>query len=205
MSMSPSARGTPTSTVPAQRFRVRAPARNGHRDPASPPCRSGFHAEQKRERVRDGLEAFATVASDDGGPTFAFIHLPSPHLPVVFAADGGAAPLPPSGDIHGGGPEDQLPAAAYQDQLEFLNGQVLDASTPRWLRAGRCERAGPDHHVGPWSGKAPAGLRERRKRRALRQPLRVSHSGRTEVFPERPLADQHVPASLQRLLRHKPR
>ena len=87
----------------------------------------GFHAEQKRERVRDGLEAFVTVASDDGGPTFAFIHLPSPHLPVVFAADGGAAPLPPSGDIHGRGPEDQLPAAAYQAQLEFLNGQVLDA------------------------------------------------------------------------------
>lgn len=87
----------------------------------------GYHAEQKRERVRDGLDAFAAVAADDGGPTFAFIHVPSPHLPVVFAADGGAAPLPPSGNIHGTEDDDQLPASAYRAQLEYLNGRVLDA------------------------------------------------------------------------------
>ena len=88
----------------------------------------GFHAEQKRQRVRDGFDAFTAVATDDGGgPTFAFIHLPAPHLPVVFAADGSAAPLPPSGNIHGREDEDQLPSEAYVAQLEYLNGRVLDA------------------------------------------------------------------------------
>ena len=86
----------------------------------------GFHAEQKRARVRDGFDAFAAAAANDGRSTFSFIHLPAPHLPVVFAEDGGAAPLPPSGDIHGRGDEDQLPAAAYRAQLDYLNARVLD-------------------------------------------------------------------------------
>jgi hypothetical protein len=86
----------------------------------------GFMAAQVRDRTRDGLDAFATVTAEDGGPTFAFVHLPVPHLPVVFAADGGAAPLPPSGHIYGEADEDQLPAAAYRSQLEFLNRRVLE-------------------------------------------------------------------------------
>jgi len=44
-----------------------------------------FFADQKRDRVRSGIEQFRSGTADIGGPTFAFIHIPAPHLPVVFA------------------------------------------------------------------------------------------------------------------------
>jgi hypothetical protein len=86
-----------------------------------------FFADQKRDRVRSGLEQFRAVTADVGPPTFAFIHLPAPHLPVVFDGRGGPAPLPASGDIYGVGDADQLPRQAYADQLAFLDAEVLDA------------------------------------------------------------------------------
>jgi hypothetical protein len=83
-------------------------------------------AEQKRDRIRSGFAHFQTVTADTNSPTFAFIHLPAPHLPVVFAADGGPAPLPPSGRIFGTRDADLLPLDAYLGQLEYVTRRTID-------------------------------------------------------------------------------
>ena len=44
----------------------------------------GFLASQKRDRVREGFDAFARATAENGEPTFAFVHLAAPHLPVAF-------------------------------------------------------------------------------------------------------------------------
>jgi hypothetical protein len=88
----------------------------------------GFLAEQKRDRVLDGFDAFESLGqATTDAPLFAFVHLPVPHFPVVFAADGGAAALPPSGDIYGFDDDDETSESAYREQLEFVNARTLAA------------------------------------------------------------------------------
>lgn len=87
----------------------------------------GFFADQKRDRVRSGFSHFAEVTADDRQPTVAFVHIPAPHLPVVFASNGGAAALPVSGNIYGREDADLLPTDAYVQQLAFVNDEVIRA------------------------------------------------------------------------------
>ena len=87
----------------------------------------GLFADQKRDRVRSGFSHFATLTADDGMPTFAIVHLPAPHLPVVFDADGGDAALPASGNIYGREDADLLPTDAYVEQLAFVNAETIRA------------------------------------------------------------------------------
>jgi hypothetical protein len=79
--------------------------------------------------VHDAFEAFSEAASRPiDGPRFAFIHVPSPHFPIIFRADGTRAD-PVFGYDH----PDQIDAseqelrAAYAEQVEYVNGRILEA------------------------------------------------------------------------------
>jgi hypothetical protein len=85
-----------------------------------------FFADQQRDRIRSGFEHFSAVVTGDSRPTFGFIHVPSPHLPVVFRSDGSDAYLPPSDDIFDWAEIDPVTGDAYVDQLAFINRRVLD-------------------------------------------------------------------------------
>ena len=85
-------------------------------------------ANQHRQRILTGFDFFEQVAADETTePTFAIIHVPSPHPPVVLDREGGLlAPQPREGLF------DQVPIpddgrTAYRDQLAFLNREVLAA------------------------------------------------------------------------------
>ena len=84
--------------------------------------------DQHRQRILAGFDFFKQVATDaTTGPTFAIIHVPSPHPPVVLDRQGGLlVPQPREGVF------DQVPIAdegraAYRDQLAFLNEEALAA------------------------------------------------------------------------------
>jgi arylsulfatase A-like enzyme len=78
--------------------------------------------------VTDAL-AFLEQSSDieTSQPRLVFAHVPSPHFPIVFAADGSRAP-----NVFSTRHPDQVDAlpdgvtAAYLGQVEFLNRQLLD-------------------------------------------------------------------------------
>lgn len=79
--------------------------------------------------VNDALIALERAAAlEIGGPRFAYIHVPSPHLPIVFRADGSRAD-PVFGADH---PSAMTATAeeirsAYAGQVEYLNARVLAA------------------------------------------------------------------------------
>jgi hypothetical protein len=83
------------------------------------------------DRWRDHVaEAFACLASslDHGGSQLVFIHLPSPHLPIVFEADG--SPAPPelySDTAHELGASVDAFNEAYIGQLRHINERVISA------------------------------------------------------------------------------
>jgi hypothetical protein len=91
---------------------------------------STFASDQHRHRVTANLEALAHVAEEGSTtPRFVLAHVPSPHAPVVFAADGS----PVSADIATlyeeaagtrGLPRDVY-GAAYTGQVTELNRRVL--------------------------------------------------------------------------------
>lgn len=77
----------------------------------------------------DDLEALATEARD--APIFAWIHIPAPHLPLVIDAEGGPLTLDPRKfdppTVEGFGFTDAELAAAYADELSYLNRRLLTA------------------------------------------------------------------------------
>ena len=85
-----------------------------------------FFADQHRDRIRSNFRHYAEVAASDGGPTFAFIHVPAPHLPVVFNEDGSDAYLPPSEDIFDWAEIDSVTRERYVRQLTYLNRRVSE-------------------------------------------------------------------------------
>jgi hypothetical protein len=88
-----------------------------------------FFGDQQRARIRSGLSAIPEILGDTGGsPTFAFLHLPAPHPPIVFDRGGGRADPPRSGDIYQQAHRlSDLNAEAYVEQVEFLDDAVLEA------------------------------------------------------------------------------
>jgi hypothetical protein len=86
---------------------------------------------------QDGLEpwvhdAFAAlgqaVSTDLDRPRFAYIHVPSPHFPIIFEADGSRAD-PVFGREHPAlvtAPGTEV-RAAYAEQVEYLNRRVIES------------------------------------------------------------------------------
>jgi hypothetical protein len=127
---------------------------------------------QERDRIRGGFEAFATAPSWIGpGPQFVFAHIPSPHPPWVFHADGSPRTVGFREDWLAETPDetgltpDEL-KAGYADQVADVDRRLLEA-LPR-LDAAIAARGRPaitivfsDH--GSWIGTGGGDARLRFK------------------------------------------
>jgi hypothetical protein len=100
-----------------------------------------FFGDQQRERIVNGLDAIPRVISQESErPVFGFIHIPAPHPPIVFGADGSPAPPPTSGDVFEEAESiDDLDVDAYAAQVSYLGREVIDR-----IEAGLRGRADDD-------------------------------------------------------------
>jgi hypothetical protein len=84
-------------------------------------------ADQHRQRIIASLdtadEIGARLAED--GPIYAFLHVPSPHMPVVLGRDGELLADPPSDGEFRSEPVTQRAKQAYVGQLIYLNERTL--------------------------------------------------------------------------------
>ena len=90
-----------------------------------------IEADSHRAAVDDAFDCLGRMAQPTNQPKLVFVHVGSPHLPVVFTADGKAA----SGDVFGYTSADPVASraafeAAYVDQVRYLNRKVLAAVLP---------------------------------------------------------------------------
>ena len=127
---------------------------------------------QQRDRIRGDFEAFATAPSWIGpGPQFVFVHVPSPHPPWVFHADGSPRTVGFREDWLAETPAstgltiDEL-ETGYSDQVADVDRRLLEA-LPR-LDAAITQRGRPaitivfsDH--GSWIGADGGDIRLRFK------------------------------------------
>ncbi len=104
----------------------------------------GIFTFPQRDRVLnqfDDLERLATESRD--APIFAWIHVPAPHLPLVLDAQGEPLVLEPRRfdppTAAGFGFTDAELAAAYADELSYLNARLLTA-----ILLIQSSSAGPD-------------------------------------------------------------
>jgi hypothetical protein len=85
-----------------------------------------------RDRTVHAFDDLTQLASGAGAqPTFTWVHVPAPHLPLVMDADGNSLPLDPrrfdASEIQGFGMTNEEFAAAYQGEITYLNARVLGA------------------------------------------------------------------------------
>jgi hypothetical protein len=87
-----------------------------------------FEGDQHRDIVNQAFDCLGELSTPTSSPKAVFIHVGAPHLPVVFTRSGGAA----SRDVFGYTAQ-ELPvsdaafAAAYTEEIEYLNAQLLEA------------------------------------------------------------------------------
>ena len=103
-----------------------------------------FFTGPPRDRVIHAFDDLDRLPDEDRTqPTFTWVHLPAPHLPLALDADGQALPLDPrrfdASDVAGFGITDAAFTAAYADELGYLNGRVLDAVRVLEAAPGRPE------------------------------------------------------------------
>jgi hypothetical protein len=90
-----------------------------------------WFADQHRARVAAVFEATVEVARErHDRPRFVIAHVPSPHAPVVFAADGAAVPMPDLPNFYDDtftrrGDRDAA-SAAYAAQVEHVDALALE-------------------------------------------------------------------------------
>jgi hypothetical protein len=91
-----------------------------------------FYVDQQRSRIEQGFHAGEELANERRGhPRFVFIHVPSPHGPIVH--DDSGAPVPPVGSLTkfyadtavGQGVDRNTYGRRYAGQVEFVNKQTL--------------------------------------------------------------------------------
>jgi hypothetical protein len=86
---------------------------------------------QQRSRILAGFEHMRQVArTPSDKPRFVFIHIPSPHPPVVFDAQGGPQPVDqrhPYEWVFAGVQDRATVVERYREQLAYLDGLVFKA------------------------------------------------------------------------------
>jgi hypothetical protein len=88
---------------------------------------------QQADRIRYNLRVLPEIArSADRAPVLVFAHIPAPHQPTVFDADGDPLPVPLTGKFFGDSPAERGEnsdefLSRYRAQLPYLNGLVLEA------------------------------------------------------------------------------
>jgi len=100
-------------------------------------ARPDVYAEPWRDRILRGfgdLELLAAAAESSGTPTFAWVHIPAPHLPLVLNADGSTRAIDPRRfdpfSVAGFGLSEAQLRAAYAEELAYVNRRlfrVIDA------------------------------------------------------------------------------
>jgi hypothetical protein len=84
--------------------------------------------DQHRQRIIAGFDFFRRAGEELGHqPTFALIHVPSPHPPVVLDGEGDLLIPPPREGVFDGVPIAEDGRAAYRNQLAFINREALAA------------------------------------------------------------------------------
>jgi hypothetical protein len=91
-----------------------------------------FFTGPPRDRVIHAFDDLVRLAHEDRAkPTFTWMHVPAPHLPLVMDSEGNALPLDPrrfdASEIQGFGMSKEAFAAAYQGEMTYLNARVLSA------------------------------------------------------------------------------
>ncbi len=90
-----------------------------------------FAAAGQASRIEHGLDTLATIASADHGPVLVWAHIPAPHQPTVFKADGSVLEVPLTDTFFGDSPMERGEDPAefrerYRAQLEYLNDRLLE-------------------------------------------------------------------------------
>ena len=99
--------------------------------PDVPPVPQDLFFDHLRARI-DGILDDAVGLSDESGdaPVFALIHVPAPHLPIAFTADGGPTTYDSRQYLAGRpsefGHTSEEFASAYAGSLSYLNRRVLE-------------------------------------------------------------------------------
>ena len=86
--------------------------------------------DQQRARVHGNLDQLRAIAEGMGDqPTFAFVHVPAPHAPIVFDAQGGPVPvdLRTPYDYGTGLVGSELIRTRYREQLQYLDRSFIEA------------------------------------------------------------------------------
>jgi hypothetical protein len=85
-------------------------------------------ADQYRQRILAAFDAFEKIATwQDKGAMLAFVHVPSPHMPVVLDANGDLLAEPPGAAVFRSDPLSDTARDVYLGQLEYLDERTLRA------------------------------------------------------------------------------
>lgn len=103
-----------------------------------------FFTGPPRDRIVHAFDDIERMASESRAqPTFTWVHVPAPHLPLVMDARGEPLEMDPRrfdrSDAAGFGMTDAEFAAAYADELAYLNTRVLGAVRALEAAPGRPE------------------------------------------------------------------
>ena len=90
-----------------------------------------FAASEQASRIEHNLDALPTIASAHGDPVFVWAHVPAPHQPTVFGADGSVVAVPLTDTFYGDSPMERGEDPAefrerYRAQLTYLNARILE-------------------------------------------------------------------------------
>lgn len=88
-------------------------------------------ASQQAARIEHGLDTLPAIAAAGEEPVFVWAHIPAPHQPTVFGADGSVVEVPLTDTFYGDSPLErgEDPAefrARYRAQLAYLNDRILE-------------------------------------------------------------------------------
>jgi hypothetical protein len=94
--------------------------------PATLAMDPAFLADRHRRHVEAAFTCLGQARAS-GTPQFVYTHVPSPHVPIVFEADGSPAPLDVYGDTAQElGLSDAEYAQVYVGQIAYLNRRVIE-------------------------------------------------------------------------------
>jgi hypothetical protein len=90
-----------------------------------------FASSQQGSRIEHNLDTLPTIAAAAGEPVFVWAHIPAPHQPTVFAADGSVVAVPLTDTFYGDSPMERGEdpeefRERYRGQLEYLDGRILE-------------------------------------------------------------------------------